>query len=198
MIRTYNALANQNIYDICLMTYGTYDQLMKLISDNNFGSLNNYPYAGQSFLWDDTLVFNQQVNISNSLANLNYATRSSTLGNIEFNIQNNGLPVVGNPIISPAPIPTPSGDAKYDYYIVFNSDGRWSNSTLTFTDNYLKGKSGYAVYAQQLSQFFSVNEGVDIHYDSVAGTFQVLTAGFELIDGYYLVVYPNKYDTTIP
>ncbi len=195
-MKTYSALGNQNIYDICLITYGTLDKLFKLIGDNNFGSVNNYPYAGQAFVWDETLVFNQQVSISNTQTGVNYATAASSTGNIEFNIQSNGLPVHGNPIVIPAP--PPSRDTTYDYYLVFNTDPRWNSGSQTFTDNYLKGKSGYAVYAQQNSQFFSVTEGVDLHYDSIAGTFQVLATGFTLIDGYYLVVYPNKYDTTIP
>lgn len=178
------------------MTYGTFDQLPKLISDNNFGSINNYPFQGQQFTWDDTLVFNQNVNISNSQTSVNYATAASSTGNIIFNIQSNGLPVKGSPILTPTPPLT--SDSKFDYYIVFNNDPRWSNTTLTFTDPYLVGRSGYAVYAQQLSQFFSVTEGVDLHYSSVAGSFQILVPSFALIDSYYLVVYPNKFDISIP
>jgi hypothetical protein len=82
MIQTYTALANQNIYDVCGMTYGTFDQLFKLINDNNFGSVNNYPYAGQQFLWDDTLVFNQAVNIANSQNNVVYATAAGAVADI--------------------------------------------------------------------------------------------------------------------
>lgn len=204
MIQTYIAIANQNIYDVCLMTYGTLDNLtggqsalFKLMQDNDFGSVNNYPLQGQKFKWDDTLVFNEAANQSNSLTKVVYATRASGVGNITYNIQSNGLPIQGNQIITPVqPISGPN--TKYDYYLVFNSDIRWNKGSLTFTDPYLVGKTGYAVYAQQNSQFFSVTEGGDLHYDAIAGTFRVLSAGFELIDGYYLVVYPNKFNTTIP
>ena len=86
MIQTYTALANQNIYDVCNITYGTIDNLstgqsalFKLIQDNGFGSINNYPFAGQQFTWDDTLVFNQQSNQANSLSNTNYATAAGDL-----------------------------------------------------------------------------------------------------------------------
>jgi hypothetical protein len=199
MIQTYYALGNQSIYDICGMTYGSLDNLFKLMQDNNFGSVNNVPVQGQAFSWDDTLVINEQVTISNSLNNVVYATRSSSIGNIFYNIQSNGLPVSGGGIITPNPTPGGgSGSATYDYYLVFNNDIRLSNGTLTFTDPYLKGKTGYAIYAQQNSAFFSTIEGVDIHYDSVAGSFTILTPGFTLIDAYYLVIYPNKYDTSIP
>lgn len=205
MIQTYYALNNQTIYDVCLMTYGILDTLpngqpalFKLIQDNNFGSVNNYPALGQSFAWDDTLVFNNQVSITNSLTNVNYATRSNSKGNIGYAIQSNGLPVNGNQIVYTTPPPPNMGTGKYDYYLVFNTDPRWSGGGLTFTDPYLVGKANYAIYAQQDSQFFSVNEGVDIHYNSVAGSFTILTPGFSLINSYYLVIYPNKYDTTIP
>ncbi len=82
MIRTYAAIANQNIYDVCLMTYGTFDQLFKLIGDNNFGSVNNYPAAGQQFLWDDTLVFNQAVNVANTQNKVAYATAANEASNV--------------------------------------------------------------------------------------------------------------------
>lgn len=204
MIQTYIAIANQNIYDVCLMTYGTLDilpnnqpALFKLIQDNNFGSINNYPFQGQQFIWDDTLVFNDASNKANSLTGTIYATKASGVGNIEFNIQSNGLPIKGHEIITPTP-PDTGPSTKFDYYIVFNNDIRWNEGLLTFSDPYLVGKTGYAIYAQQNSQFFSVTQDVDIHYNSIDGTFTVLSAGFELIDNYYLVVYPNKYDTTIP
>lgn len=195
MIQTYYSLNNQTIYDVCLMTYGTIDNLFKLIQDNNFGSVNNYPFQGQPFAWDDTLVFNQQVFLSNKSIGLNYATRSSSQGNITYKIQENGLPIGGSQIITPIPAPR-NATATYDYFLVFNTDPRFSG--LTFTDPYLKGKSGYAIYAQQNSQFFSVTQDVDIHYDSIAGSFTILTPGFYIVDGYYLVIYPNKYDTQIP
>ncbi|MEB0262292.1 hypothetical protein [Mucilaginibacter sp. 10I4] len=178
------------------MTYGTFDRLFKLIIDNNFGSLNNYPYQGQQFVWDDTFIYSQQVNIVNTQTATNYATKASDLGNIIFTIQSNGLPVNGSQIVTPSKPPV-NGDTKYDYFLVFNNDPRLSGG-ITFTDPYLKGKSGYAVYAQQLSQFFSVNQDVDIHYNSVVGSFTILIPNFYIVDTYYLVVYPNKYDTQIP
>jgi len=198
-LQTYTALANQNIYDICLMTYGTLDQLFKLIADNDFGSVNNYPYAGQQFTWDDTLAFNQQSNQSNTAANVNYATQSGSTGAILFNIQSNGLPVNGSQIVSPVTpgSGTGAGTGKYDYYLVYNTDPRWTGG-LTFTDPYLKGKSGYAIYVQQNSAFFSVTPGQDVDYDSIGGSFTIVSDGFSLLEGYYLVIYPNKYDTTIP
>jgi len=157
MIQTYYALNNQTIYDVCLMTYGTLDQLFKLIQDNDFGSVNNYPLQGQAFAWEDTLVFNEQVFISNTAVATNYATRSAMVGNIYYDIEGNGQPSGGSQVVSPVAPGAGTGSALYDYYLVFNNDVRFSTNgdgQVVFTDPYLQGKSGYAVYAQQLSQFF--------------------------------------------
>ena len=45
------------IYDVCLNTYGTLNYLVKLMVDNNFNGVNDYPIAGQIFVYDDTLVY---------------------------------------------------------------------------------------------------------------------------------------------
>lgn len=201
MIQTYYALNNQTLYDVCLVTYGSLDQLFKLMQDNGLGSINNYPAQGQAFVWDDTLVFNEQVMISNQAAGVQYATRASDVGNLLYNIQGNGLPVSGSPIVSPVAPGSGTGSALYDYYLVYNTDVRWSSNAEgqpVFTDAYLQGKSGYAVYAQQLAQFFNVNQDTDLHYDSITGSFTLLMPGFSLINQYYLVIYPNKYNTSIP
>ncbi len=89
-------------------------------------------------------------------------------------------------------------DFALGYYIVFNTDEFWDNDTLTFTAPHLKGKTGYAIYAMQLSQFLSPVPDVDVHYDADAGSFSILVPGFELIDGYGLIVFGNKYDEQLP
>ena len=52
------AISGCTIYDVCLNTYGSFDFLTKLMTDNNFGSINNYPENGQEFIYDETLVVN--------------------------------------------------------------------------------------------------------------------------------------------
>ena len=52
----FTAISNCTIYDVCLNTYGSLDFLSKLIEDNNFGSINNYPENGQQFIFDETLI----------------------------------------------------------------------------------------------------------------------------------------------
>ncbi len=58
MIRTFTAISNSTIYDVCLNTYGTLDLLVKLMDDNDFNGVDTLPVNGQEFLYDDTLVKN--------------------------------------------------------------------------------------------------------------------------------------------
>jgi hypothetical protein len=70
-MQIFTAVSNSTIYDVCLNTYGTLDLLVKLMTDNNFGNVNDYPVNGQEFEFDETLIANQAVkNI-----NIKYATQ---------------------------------------------------------------------------------------------------------------------------
>ena len=55
-MQVFNAISNSTIYDVCLNTYGSLDFLAKLMVDNNFVTVNNYPFNGQAFTFDETLV----------------------------------------------------------------------------------------------------------------------------------------------
>lgn len=74
MIKEFAAADNSTIYDVCLNTYGTLDLLVKLMQDNGFANVNQYPVAGQVFLYDDELVENQ----AQMQANIIYATVAVT------------------------------------------------------------------------------------------------------------------------
>ena len=57
-MKQYPATNNQTIFDVCLSTYGSLNHLQKLVVDNDFGSINNYPEPGQVFIYDELLVKN--------------------------------------------------------------------------------------------------------------------------------------------
>ena len=57
----YKAINGQSIYDICLMTYGTFDLLFKLVSDN-LNSIDDVIVSGQTFIWDSSLSVNSTIN----------------------------------------------------------------------------------------------------------------------------------------
>ncbi len=71
----FTAVDGSTIFNVCLNTYGTLNLLGKLMADNNFAGVSTYPTAGQVFLYDETLVVNQQVSKNLTLSGEKYATR---------------------------------------------------------------------------------------------------------------------------
>ncbi len=82
MIQSFTAVDQSTIWDICLNTYGSVDFIVKLMQDNDFPNINAYPDAGQIFLYDDTLVVNQNIKRT-GLPALKYCTRERTHTNDE-------------------------------------------------------------------------------------------------------------------
>lgn len=70
----FTAVDNSTIWDVCLNTYGSLDEIVKLMTDNNFPNVNTYPSNGQVFFFDDTLVEDQN-NLQSNLAPKKFATR---------------------------------------------------------------------------------------------------------------------------
>lgn len=73
-MKTFIAISNCTIYDVCLNTYGTLDLLTKLMVDNNFPGVNFYPENGQIFVFDETLISNELIYNQAVLNNVKYAT----------------------------------------------------------------------------------------------------------------------------
>lgn len=53
-LRTYNGQDGQSVYDVAMMTYGSLDRLIELISDSSFGSTNNTNLGGVGFTFDSS------------------------------------------------------------------------------------------------------------------------------------------------
>lgn len=83
MIQSFAAVDQCTIWDVCLNTYRSVDLIVKLMLDNDFPNINTYPVAGQLFLYDDTLVVNQNIK-QTGLPALKYATRERTTTNDEL------------------------------------------------------------------------------------------------------------------
>lgn len=75
-MQTYKAINGQSIYDVCLQTYGSLDYLFKLMQDNAFAGLDEIVVSGQEFVWDDSLVINQQVNAAFLATGQLYSTKA--------------------------------------------------------------------------------------------------------------------------
>lgn len=182
MIRGYKSIAGQNIYDVCLMTYGTLDQLPKLMKDNSFAGVNNYPIPGQLFIYDDTLVFNQNVSITNFNAGINYCTRANTTGGQYYNINPIGVPPGGGvyvPPVIPPVVPPITPGAGY-FYVLYGDPNIGSDidGNFTYTDARLLGLSGYSVYANQIPQMLYDDY---LTYEPGIGRFTIHIPGFALV-----------------
>jgi hypothetical protein len=81
-MKTFIAISNSTIYDVCLNTYGTLDRLVKLMVDNDHPGVDTNPVNGQEFVYDEKLAVNNgntnlstQYNPLTNLSNLKYATQ---------------------------------------------------------------------------------------------------------------------------
>lgn len=81
-IQNFSAVNYSTIWDVVLNTYGTVDQIVKLMQDNLFPNVNTYPKNGQVFQFDDTLVINSN-QLQSNLSDGNFATRERTSTNDE-------------------------------------------------------------------------------------------------------------------
>lgn len=81
-MNNYYATMGQSLYDICLNVYGSLDYLLKLMLDNNITALSYMPLSGQQFVYDTTLVANQQI------TQLNYVYATNANNTIENNSTN--------------------------------------------------------------------------------------------------------------
>jgi hypothetical protein len=101
MLKNYNAVNGQSIFDVCLNTYGTLDQLVKQLVDSGAGQgVNDVPVSGQVYVYYDDLVVAQSVNQAYLLTNIRYATAKGDNGQTYYIInQTPAVPVQvsGNP-----------------------------------------------------------------------------------------------------
>jgi hypothetical protein len=162
-VTKFSAIAGQSIYDVCLQTYGTLDNLFKLMQDNNILGLNQPVTSGQPFVWDETQVTNQQLNAVFAAAGINYCTDVSSLGSV-FYVQNS--PNAGNNAITPAnPYTPPLTQAKtyemtLNTYFISNADG---TTVITLTDvngNPLTGMSIVQLEKETKPLIYSTNAGI--------------------------------------
>lgn len=136
-MKTYQAIAGQSIYDVCLQTYGSLDYLYKLLQDNGIAGVDVPVTSRQQFVWDDSLVLDQQVNAAFAGTSKRYSTDVSALGSVFYVINNNGT-IVPN---SPSEPYTPPSNTENNYQMVLgtsytsNVDGATSFTILDINGN---------------------------------------------------------------
>ena len=101
-MQNYSSISGQSIYDVCLQTYGSFDYLFKLMTDNGISGLNSAILGGTVFSWDDTLIQNKNLNDSFLKSNKIFATDYGTNGSVLF------VNIGSANIATPASIVTPS------------------------------------------------------------------------------------------
>lgn len=105
MLKNYNAINGQSIFDVCLNTYGTLDLLIKQLVDSGAGQgVNDVPISGQVYIYDDSLVVDQAVNQAFLLTGIRYATHIGTNGQTYYLINQN-TPTVAPPGTQPPIVP---------------------------------------------------------------------------------------------
>lgn len=112
-MKTFAAIAGQSLYDVCLQTYGDLAYLFKLMQDNGITGLNNDVFSGQKFIWDETLVVDQQIN-SAFAANDKYYSTTVDAGGSVFFVDT----VQGGTIINPNPTPAAPPPAQVSQYSI--------------------------------------------------------------------------------
>lgn len=136
-MKIYQAIAGQSIYDVCLQTYGSLDYLYKLLQDNGIAGVDVPVTSRQQFVWDDSLVLDQQVNAAFAGTSKRYSTDVSALGSVFYVINNNGT-IVPN---SPSEPYTPPSNTENNYQMVLgtsytsNVDGATSFTILDINGN---------------------------------------------------------------
>lgn len=103
----YNAIAGQSIYDVVVQTYGTIDELLKLVQDSGVPNLDAPVVSGQGFTYDETVLTDQALNVLFQQTGIYYATDVSNYGNVYSAVQSSGTHTV--PTVPPytPPVPPP-------------------------------------------------------------------------------------------
>jgi hypothetical protein len=102
---------------VCLNTYGSFDNIVKLLQDNGVDNINQYPISGQVFNWDETLSADQFVNTNATNANIIYATKALKNGNIFSLIQTRGKGGIGGPALPPSYYNPPNTSTMIKYQL---------------------------------------------------------------------------------
>jgi hypothetical protein len=141
-MRTFNAIAGQSIYDVCLQTYGSLDYLYKLMQDNGIQGLNEPVSSRQPFVWDDSLVVDQVQNAAFAASKTYYSTDMAGLGNVYYVVERGPITNIPNQPSTPY---QPGGGGPDSYIVTLNTtwtsgaDGTTVITPLDINGNSLAG-----------------------------------------------------------
>lgn len=147
MLKSYNAITGQSIYDVCLNTYGTLDLLVKLLVDSGGGNgVDDIPASRQAYIYDDALVVDQSINQAYTLSGIIYATADGINGQTYYIIKQKQPILIkpAAPSIEPPPNPDNVMISVESTQYVSNANG---TTVITPLD-----KSGNSMIGYEVSQ----------------------------------------------
>lgn len=100
-MQQYNAINGQSFSDVCLNTYGSLDNYVRMLNDNGL-TPDAYPYSGQAISWDPEVIVDQTIYKKTTGAGVKFATLVGINGNNFFQTVGGENPKVLS--INPAPI----------------------------------------------------------------------------------------------
>lgn len=80
----------QSIYDLCLMRYGSFDNLYRTVTDSKIVSLNNPSVNSVSCNFDSTIVVNNGIVSAIKKRNYQFATLVENESNTDYLLQEDG------------------------------------------------------------------------------------------------------------
>lgn len=96
----FNSMNGMSIWDVCLQTYGSFDYMVKLLTDNNITDIDTVPLSGQSFVWDETISTgaSQISKNSNVILATSVLKNGSVLSIVEESGMGISVPIYNQPI----------------------------------------------------------------------------------------------------
>lgn len=170
-MKTFAAIAGQSIYDVCLQTYGNLALIYKLIEDNGIDGLNMDVYSGQKFVWDETLVDNEQINSQFAASGVYYSTTVDAGGSVFFVDT-----VQGGTIINPNPTPPVPPPAQVSQYSITYSTSYTSatDGVTTLTPLDINGHDLIGADIVQIEKEIKPMVNTDWSWNKVTGVLTLL------------------------
>lgn len=127
----YNCQNGQSFSDVCLNTYGTLDDYVKLLEDNNV-TPDSAPYSNEALNWDDSLVVDQTIYQKTTGSGVVYATNFGINNNNYFQVLGTENPTILT--VNPAPIIPAGGTSMYIKPMSLFYTAPSSESVITIVD----------------------------------------------------------------
>ena len=166
-MQKYSCFNGQSFSDVCLNTYGSLDEYVKMCNDNGLIP-DNVPYSGQIVQWDETIVTDQTIFKKTTGAGITFSTQQSINNNNHFQVIGGENPKVLS--VNPAPISV-IGTGGQNMYVktLSTSYTSVSGGESVITILALQGKT-----VTQIEREIKPLKATEFIFDYIAGTIQLV------------------------